>query len=279
MHYVKSSQVQPERANDGRERAPKSAEPPRIEAIGRALELLTALAKAGPGGAGLAALAEETGINKSTAYRALSTFRLHGYATQTAEGDYRLGSAALSLSDHFLTNDNLVRALHPALVEVSREAQELVHLGTWQDDEVVYLDKVEPLARAIRVWSAVGQRVPIASSALGRALLAARGTADRELGAYIRSLPPERHVTERRLAEALKHARTNGYSIENEENEPGVACIGLALVSGGDAVAAISITSLASRMTPARQQELADMVRHLMPPLLPDGLELFEPRP
>ncbi len=250
---------------------------PRIESIGRALSLLTALAEAGPGGAGLAQLAEATGINKSTAYRALSTFRLHGYATQSPEGDYRLGPAAIGLVDRFLSRDNLVRALHPALVEISREAQELVHLGTWQDDEVVYLDKVEPASRAIRVWSAIGQRVPIASSSLGRALLAARGTPDGSLGVYIRSLPRGREVTEARLREAVASARSCGYSAENEENEPGVACIGLALTSHGDAVAAISITSLASRMTPDRQQELADMVRRVLPPLLPDGVELFEP--
>lgn len=256
---------------------PQRSDQPRIEAIGRALVLLTALAEAGPGGASLAQLAEATGINKSTAYRALSTFRLHGYATQTASGDYLLGPAALGLSDRFLSRDNLVRALHPALVEISREAQELVHLGTWQDDEVVYLDKVEPAARAIRVWSAIGQRVPVASSSLGRALLAARGTPDGSLGVYIRSLPPDRVVTEERLRDSLRQARASGYSTENEENEPGVACIGLALTSHGDAVAAISITSLASRMTPNRQRELADMLRRVLPPLLPDGVELFEP--
>lgn len=248
---------------------------PRIEAIDRALALLTALAEAGPAGTSLATLCEQTGVNKSTAYRALSTFRSRGYATQTSGGGYRLGPSAVALSDRFLGGDNLVAVLHPALVEVSRKSEELVHLGSWSDDEVVYLDKVEPGTRAIRVWSAVGQRVPIAASSLGRALLAARGVPDDQLGIYIRSLPADRTVTLEQLQEQIALARQRGYSVENEENEPGVACIGMALMRGADAVAALSITSLASRMTPARQAELADMVHEELPRLLPEGISLF----
>lgn len=248
---------------------------PRIEAIDRALAILSALAEAGPEGVGLAALSERTGVNKSTAYRALSTFRSRGYAVQTEGGDYRLGPTAIALGDRFLTGDNLVAVLHPALVEVARKAEELVHLGSWSDDEVVYLDKVEPGTRAIRVWSAVGQRVPIAASSLGRALLAARGVPDDQLDIYIRSLPADRDVTLEQLREQIALARQRGYSVENEENEPGVACIGMALMRGHDAVAALSITSLASRMTPARQAELADMVHAELPALLPEGISLY----
>lgn len=248
---------------------------PRIEAIDRALALLTALAEAGPEGTSLAALCEGTGFNKSTAYRALSTFRSRGYATQTGSGGYRLGPAAVALSNRFLGGDNLVAVLHPALVEVSRMSEELVHLGSWSDDEVVYLDKVEPGTRAIRVWSAVGQRVPIAASSLGRALLAARGVPDDQLGSYVRSLPANRDVTLPELREQVALARRRGYSVENEENEPGVACVGMALMRGDDAVAALSITSLASRMTPTRQAELAEMVHARLPALLPEGISLY----
>lgn len=248
---------------------------PRIEAIDRALALLSALAEAGPAGASLAVLSESTGVNKSTAYRALSTFRSRGYATQTTNGDYRLGPTAIALGDRFLSGENLVAVLHPALVEVSRKAEELVHLGSWSDDEVVYLDKVEPGTRAIRVWSAVGQRVPIAASSLGRALLAARGVPDDQLDIYIRSLPANREVTLEHLREQIALTRQRGYSVENEENEPGVACIGMALMRGDDAVAALSITSLATRMTPARQEELADMIHAELPALLPEGISVF----
>lgn len=252
-------------------------EPPVVDAIDRALQLLLALAAAGPSGATLGQLAASTGANKSTLHRALGTLRARGFATQSAGGEYQLGPAAMSLGERFLTPERLAESLHPALVALSRETNELVHLGIWTDDHVVYIDKVEP-QRAIRVWSAVGQRVPVATSSLGRAMLAARDVDDEQLAVYVRRLPAERPLTAERLAAVVRQARRRGYATELEENEPGVACIGTALVRGGQVVAALSITSQAERMTSGRQKELVEAIRREVPPLLPDGIELMAQR-
>lgn len=256
---------------------PRDDGPPRIEAIDRALLLLEELAGGGAEGLPLAALSESTGISKATAYRALATMRARGFVSQGEFGEYRLGPRALWLSDSYFGSDNLQRALRPALHELSRRTEELVHLGTWDGTEVVYLDKVEPTSRAIRVWSSVGQRVPAASTSLGRALLAARDDVDQRLDHFIGLLPADRHVSRARLAEAIDEVRDTGFSSEVEENEPGVACMGFALVRDHRAVAAISITSVASRMTAKRRLELQDIIRRELPALLPEGLSLYEP--
>lgn len=250
---------------------------PKVEAIDRALVLLSALAEAGPTGAPLADLAERTGLPKPTAYRALTTMRLRGFAEQLdATGHYSLGPAAIALADRSDTPDNLAISIHPALVALSHASHELVHLGVLSGDRVLYVDKVEP-ERAIRVWSAVGQLVPAASSSLGRALLAARRVPETHLGSYLIDLPPGRAVTPARLNEAVRDAQALGYALELGENEPDVACIGTAILRSGRPVAALSITSLAARMTPARQQELAHLIRSEVPPLLPSGLSLMAP--
>lgn len=243
---------------------------PRVEAIDRALHLLTALADAGPAGAPLTELAALTGVNKSTAYRALSTMRARGFVAQSDQtGDYRLGSVAMSLGEGFLTPQGLAQSLHPAVVALSREANELVHLGTLVGDQVLYIDKVEP-ERPIRVWSEVGRRTSAATSAMGRALLAARGVPDDQLAAYLSGSM----LTLDGLKQVVHAARERGFASEFEENEPGVACLGVAIVRGPTAVAAVSITTQAERMTPARQQELAGLVRTILPPLLPEGFSL-----
>ena len=242
-----------------------------MEAIDRALSLLTAVAAAGPAGATLAALAATTGVNKSTAYRALSTMRAHGFVSQNgANGDYLLGAAAMSLGEGFTTPQTLAVALHPALVALARQADELVHLGVLVGDQVLYLDKVEP-DRAIRVWSQVGQRTSAATSAMGRALLAARDVPDDQLGPYLYG----RSFTLQSLAAVLAATRARGYSTELEENEPGVACMGVAIMQGDTAVAALSLTMQAERLTHDRQAELAALIRRLVPPLLPDGFTLW----
>lgn len=248
---------------------------PRVEAVDRALQLLVALADAGPDGASLADLAETAQLNKSTAYRALSTLRLRGFAVQDGDnGFYRLGPAAFELGDRAYAPQNLAQALHPALVALSRAADELVHLGVMVDDSVLYVDKVEP-ERAIRVWSAVGQRVPVASTSMGRALLAARNVPDQQLSGYLRNLPATRQVTPERLLESVRLARGCGYAVELGENEPDVACIGTAIMRGPSPVAAVSITALAVRMTDQRQRELAGMIVREVGPLLPQGLSLM----
>jgi DNA-binding IclR family transcriptional regulator len=247
---------------------------PRVEAVDRALQLLVALADAGPDGATLAALAESAEVNKSTAYRALSTLRLRGFAAQDdANGTYRLGPATFELGDRAYAPHNLALALHPALTALSRAADELVHLGVLVGDHVLYVDKVEP-ERAIRVWSAIGQRVPVASTSMGRAILAARGVPDQLLRGYVKNLPADRTMTPERLLESVAAARRCGYAVEHGENEPDVACIGTAILRGGSAVAAVSITALAVRMTPQRQQELAGLMVSEVGPLLPQGLSL-----
>lgn len=247
---------------------------PRVEAVDRALQLLVALADAGPEGAPLAELAGRVGVNKSTAYRALSTFKLRGFATQDdATSVYRLGPAAYELGDRAFSPQNLAQALHPALVALSQAAEELVHLGVLAGQHVLYVAKVEP-ERAIRVWSAVGQQVPVATSAMGRALLAARNVPDQQLAGYLRHLPAERAVEPDRLVEVVSQARRVGYAVEIGESQPDVACIGTAIMRGNEPVAALSITVLADRMTPARQAELAGLIAQEVSPLLPEGLSL-----
>ncbi|MFV0428097.1 MAG: IclR family transcriptional regulator [Arachnia sp.] len=248
---------------------------PRVEAVDRALQLLVALADAGPDGASLADLAGSVGVNKSTAYRALSTLRLRGFAAQDDQDSrYRLGPTAYELSDRAYSPRNLTQALHPALVALSRASDELVHLGVLTGQHIRYLDKVEP-ERAIRVWSAIGQQVPVASTAMGRALLAARNVPDQQLGGYVKNLPADRRVSSERLRETVAHARGHGYAVETGENEPGVACIGTAIMRGDHAIAALSITAPAERMTSHRQAELARLIVAEVAPMLPEGTSLM----
>ncbi|MFT3861179.1 IclR family transcriptional regulator [Micropruina sp.] len=243
---------------------------PRVEAIDRALSLLTALAEAGPAGLPLNELAAATGVNKSTAYRALLTMRARGFASQAeTTGDYRLGTAAMALGERFLTPQSLAQALHPALVALSREADELVHLGVLVGDQILYLDKVEP-ERAIRVWSQIGQRTSVAASAMGRALLAAREVPDDQLAAYLH----HSEVSLEQLIAAVHAAREHGFSTELEENEPGVACLGTAVLQRGNPMAALSITMPAERLTQEREQQLSKLIRSVLPPLLPQGFSL-----
>ncbi|MFC7879310.1 IclR family transcriptional regulator [Isoptericola sp. NPDC057391] len=235
-------------------------EPPSpLGSVDKALLTLDALARAGAGGLPLADLAAEVGANKSTLHRTLAALRHRGYADQRPDGAYTLGAAVLSLGAAYLAEDNLPGLLRPALEALRDEVDELVHLGTLAGREVVYLDKVEP-RRPLRVWSAVGRRIPVATTALGRALLAAAPDGDGEPDAPLRA--------------ALDAARERGYATETEENEPGIACVAVALLRADRPVAAVSITAPVERMTGAARAERTRALRDVLDRTLPAGLTL-----
>lgn len=253
-----------------------------VEAVDRALLLLQALAPQGAAGATLGQLAKRTRLNKTTVHRTLAALRLRGFVDQDpGSGSYTLGAAATQLSADFYSEENLPLLLHPALVALSDEVDELVHLGVLSGTRVVYLDKVEP-ERPVRVWSAVGRTRPAVTTALGRALLAWRGTDRGLLAGYVSAALTEgeagaggpESVTVDGVWAELERARSRGWAAEVEENETGISCVAVPLLRAGSAVAAVSVTAPAERMSAGRRDQLVARVRELLPPLLPAGLHL-----
>jgi DNA-binding IclR family transcriptional regulator len=245
-----------------------------VESVDRALLTLQVLARAGARGMSLAELAGVLGLNKSTVHRVLAALRFRGFVTQDpGTGAYALGPAATQLSDDFLGDENLPALLHSALVALCGVADELVHLGVLSGTHVVYLDKVEP-ERSVRVWSAVGRRSPAVTTALGRALLAFRGTDRSALVGYVRAAGEAAAVDAEHVWQVLERARERGYATEDQENEVGISCVAVPLLRSGAAIAAVSVTAPSERMTPSRVLTLYAQIREVLPALLPAGLHL-----
>jgi len=243
-----------------------------VESVDRALLVLEALAAAGPAGLSLAELASRLEVHKTTAHRALAALRFREFVVQDpSSGHYVLGGAATGLAEAFFGEENLPALLHPALVALCAQTQELVHLGVLSGAQVVYLDKVEP-ERAVRVWSAVGRRMPAVTTALGRALLASRGASREVVERFAEAIGTEAD------AEAawreISLARERGWAREVEENEPGIACVGAPVLRGGVAVAAVSVTAPVERMSEERFAEIHAQMLEVLPSLLPKGFSL-----
>ena len=246
-----------------------------VEAVDRALVVLQALAGAGARGVALADLAARLGLNKTTVHRTLAALRFRGFVAQDpTTGTYALGPAATQLADDYLGDENLPVLLHPALIALCGVADELVHLGVLSGTHVVYLDKVEP-ERSVRVWSAIGRRSPAVTTALGRALLAYRGTDAAMLAGYVRAAG-DVAVDADHVWSVIERARTLGYATEDQENEAGISCVAVPLLRSGVAMAAVSVTAPAERMTPERVKALHRTMRDVLPPLLPAGVTLPE---
>lgn len=252
-----------------------------LGSVDKALLALQRLGDAGSQGLPLSRLAADLGLHKASLHRTLSALRHRDFVEQDEiSGAYRLGPNILALADAYLRDGSLRGLLHDPLRTLSATVSELCHLGTLSGNEIVYVDKVEP-QRAIRVWSEIGRRSPALTTALGRAILSQSFV---DFDSFAASYPDEivaRTPFTRRstalLWEELTAARVRGFAMEDQENEAGITCIAVAIMRGGIAMAAISITALHERMAPDRMVALVDTLRRTVAPCLPPGLSLQEP--
>jgi DNA-binding IclR family transcriptional regulator len=141
--------------------------------LSRGLDVLEALARASEQGLGPSAIGQQVGLDKATVTRLLRTLVEAGYVTQDeATRRYRLTGKILWLAHRATVRLDLRTVARPHLTALRDELGETVHLGVMEDLGVVYVDKLEA-DNSIQLVSAVGQTMPLHSTSLGKAMLAA----------------------------------------------------------------------------------------------------------
>ncbi|MDE3103281.1 MAG: IclR family transcriptional regulator, partial [Chloroflexota bacterium] len=146
------------------------------------------------------------------------------------------------------------------LTEQTRETSNLVVLD---DAMAVYIETV-PSPHVVRMFTTIGNRVPLHSTGVGKALLAALSTDRRDAlidRIEMRAYTPRTIVEKTSLRRALEEVRERGYAIDDEEFDEGVRCVAIAVGPVGDPIGAISVSAPAGRMTRQRCGELAPLVR------------------
>lgn len=233
-----------------------------VKSADRTLEVLELLA-ASPGRRGLMDLARELRIPKSSLHGILRTMAARGWVEPDQTGArFGLGVRALQVGAAYLDTDDSVGLLGGVLDDLAARFGETVHLGRLDGPYVVYLAKRESTHR-LRLFSAIGRRLPAHATALGKALLAERADdeVDRILGSPLARLT--RHtVTDRRALHAeLAAIRTSGYAVDREENSDGVVCFGAAVRLRAPATDAISVSMPAARVGPDTEARVALALR------------------
>ena len=233
-----------------------------IRAVQRVCDLLDLLQRE-PGGASLARAAEVTKLPKSSAFRYLVTLEERRYVERDpATGDYRLGLALLPMQAQQV--DLLTRSARPYLDRLQAEFRETANLGLLDGHRVIYLDIVES-PYAMRLVASRGDRDPLHSTALGKAL-AARLPVDR-VRAILRQDGMPKHTdrtitTQREYLAQLDVVREQGYAVDDGENEVGVRCVGVAL-PGENLPLALSVAGPAARLTSEQVPEIAERLKSI----------------
>jgi DNA-binding IclR family transcriptional regulator len=234
------------------------ASPYKIQVLDRAVAIISAIAES-RSDAGLAELAETVKLHKSTAHRILMI--LEGYRIVDRDpqtGRYRLGLRLFELGTIAIASFNIRERARRHLERLLYEVDETVHLCVLDGGEVMYLDKYEP-SRSVRMASRIGRRNPAHCTAVGKAMLA--WLPEREVDEILQKhglqrLTRNTITTPAELKIELKTIRSRGYSIDNEEVEEGVRCVGAAVLDhAGRVLGAISISAPSFRM-PAEKVEI-----------------------
>lgn len=202
---------------------------------------------------GTGEMAKRLEVHRSTASRLAATLAAFGYLSRTeAMGRYRLGPRLLELGELAAHEHDLgfiARGELQALVDVVGET---AHVGVIDGKDVISILVVDGW-HSLRLHSQVGKRSPAHCSSLGKALLSC--LSDQELvqvfepHTKLEARTPKSIRTLHALRAELATTRERGYSLDDEELESGLRCLGAPVLDRfGRAIASISVSGPSARM-------------------------------
>ncbi|WP_112875073.1 IclR family transcriptional regulator [Paracoccus endophyticus] len=226
-----------------------------VQSVVRALSLLRLIGQA-DGGTRLSNLARAAGLPVSTAHRLLTTLEQQGFAQfEPAGAVWHIGREAFSAGMAYGRKLSFVAPALPLLRRLRDLTRETANLGILDDDHLITLSQVE--SREIRrALSPPGRRVPVFSSAMGKAILSTWRDDDILALADRAGLPPltsKSLRTPQAVLDDIALTRRRGWALDDEEFGIGLRCLAAVVWSPqGEAACAISISGAAVRLTDDR---------------------------
>ncbi len=231
-------------------------------AVMRALDILELFAQ-GANRWSTNAVAEATGLPRTSIHEILTTLAYRGYLVRDEAGYYSLGVETVKLGNAYSSSFDLLAASTDAAREVATATGATSSVAIREGKDVFYLARVDG-SEVLSLISAVGRRAPANCTGLGKTLLAELGDAQiKQLYADgdLPALTGHSITTVEDLLAAMAEIRREGYGTEYEESGLGVACAAAPIRdAAGKAVAAISITMPVARWSQFPEQHWADIV-------------------
>jgi IclR family acetate operon transcriptional repressor len=191
-------------------------------------------------------------MTKTSVYRIVSTLQRRGYLSREAsERVFIAGPALLAFARLLIGNTALTALAHPILQDLHEELGETINLAILDRHRILYVDMVES-AQGLRMAAQVGTSGSVYSTALGKAILAdlPRDQARKILTSVER--PAYTANTKTGIADLMHEldaVKAHGWALDDEENEVGARCIGVAVRdSAGMSIGAISASGPAWRL-------------------------------
>jgi IclR family pca regulon transcriptional regulator len=258
-------------SKDGQEPAwsiPSLREPRYSQSLERGLAILGCFTPKRPV-LGIADIAEELGMSRSTTHRYVITLVALGYLEQGASRKYRLGLRVTDLGMSALNSTGLREHAHPYLEELRQRTSYTTSIGVLDSTDVLLVDRVRSFRRgknSVELNLHAGSRVPAYCTSMGKLLLANLPESEqRERVAQMTLTKHARNTitSKRALRDELDEIQEAGFAIGDQELAANVCAI--AAPVRNDARETIAAVALAA---PSSIISLEELVEALGPHLV-----------
>lgn len=219
-----------------------------VKAARTSFEIIEALRELD--GAGVSELADRLDRPTSTIHDHLRTLENEEYLIK--DGDvYRVGARFLQLGEQARNRMKVYNVAWPEVEELAEETGEHANMMIEEHGLGVFLYKARG-SEAVHLDTHAGMRVPLQTTALGKAILAHRPRKEVEEILDRRGLPEitDRTITDREeLVDELEEVQERGVAFDDEERVRGMRCVAAPITDNDDrALAALSVSGPKSRM-------------------------------
>ena len=216
-----------------------------VQTLDRAFDIIELLSTHSKG-MGVTEIGKELGLHKSTVHRLASALAQRGYLEKDKNtGLYKIGLKFIEVSSLHIHQIELKTEAMPFMRYLAELTGQVTHLAILDETEIVYIEKID-VVQSLRMYSQIGERIPVYCSALGKVLLANQGLAYRtQIIERINFIPYTENtiIDKEQFVAELDKTKQRGWSIDNEEHEKGIRCIASPIKDfTGKTIAALSIT-------------------------------------
>jgi IclR family pca regulon transcriptional regulator len=201
---------------------PSLREPRYSQSLERGLAILVCFTPQRPV-LGIADIADQLGMSRSTTHRYVITLLALGYLEQNASRKYRLGLRVTDLGMSALNSTGLREHAHPYLEELRQRTSYTASLAVLDGPEILYVDRVPSFRRGqskIDQGLHPGSRLPAYCTAMGKLLLAYLPEDEqRELIAEMKLVKhgPNTITSKKALREELDEIREESFAVNDQE--------------------------------------------------------------
>jgi DNA-binding IclR family transcriptional regulator len=240
-------------------------EQPSVKILDKALRILSLFGTGQPEW-GVAALAREAQMPKTTVYRILRVLQQHGFLAQDPDTRrFRLGLGILALGRRAYEGIELRRAAQPVMEQIAARSGETVLLQVLDTDRqrVVCIERVQQGA-GLRLILEVGAVAPLHAGCSAKALLAFMPQEEIEavIARGLPALTPHTITDPDHLRRELERIRRDDYAVSFEETDLGVAGISVPVRDHLDRViASLSISGPLTRMNQSNINRYVELGR------------------